>query len=804
MNDDELDQTIRSGLASLINQAHVPAPYPADATPGSDTPHEAARRSSGTRRIRYLSIAAALVAVVGVSVWTISDNDRGGIDAVDDGADEPSGFAGWEPGWHTLDPGPVPAMNGAQLTWTGERLIVSGRHFPSAGETTAQVFSYDPATRDWTELPRPPSETNRIVSAGDDLVVVGFDDEYPAEPVSEWATLAAGADEWTTHGAVPQSAVLAQAGVTGIGAGRDQLLWTGERVIDFGLGAVLDPVTGNATELPMPADIIAYTQLLSATPVWTGEQAVLSSWSTGPGLVWDATGTDWQDVPGPVVGDWPPSSGSAAPAALLGSDVIVVSEGTENAGYSASLDPATGEWTRLVDIPAPSNVTCPYRLAVVADTPVVQPCDNDYGTPLRLFDGGWSEIGSAPFDEDCCMGTWLGTDDALIMWSTDVDTLNNPRAPYVEAAVWIPPSDSSSNDEPTDETPDAERSDDTTTADGWQSLPAGPADGRVFPVFEWAGDRLVIWGGETTSEVEWTDTGAIYDPATQTWSEMSDGPLGPRSEASAVWTGTELFICCGRNPAGDEETATAAYDPETDSWRELPPAPTTVAFGTAVWTGSNVLIIGPGQVGFPDSPTVAMTFDPTTEEWRELDGPPAALGLEPPVSWTGDDAIVWTHHTGGVSTGYRLDVDNGTWQQLPPVPDDLAIDAPSMVATATDVLIWGPPTDSPTTSAGAVLDRTTGTWGPMSDDPLNSGEDWNGVPGSHNAVWTGTEMLIWTGAVAAPQSQLDTRIIAYTPATDTWRELDRAGTTAHRPQLALREDLLAIGTLPPSSLSLGS
>jgi hypothetical protein len=457
MNDEELDQTIRSGLASMIDRAHEPAPFPTDPAPGPDIPAQTPpRRGHGTRRVRYLSIAAALVAVVvGLSVWTISDDDRGGIDAVQDAPDEPSGFAGWEPGWHTLDPGPVPAMNGAQMTWTGERLIVFGRHVANAGETVAQVFSYDPPTGEWTELPRPPRQTNRIVAAGDTLVVVGFDDGFPTASAQEWATLAPGADEWTSHGPVPQSPALARAGVTGVGVGREQLVWTGSRVVDVGLGAVLDPATGDAAELPMPADVVAYTQLLSATPVWTGEQVVLSSWSDRPGLAWDALGTDWQNVPGPVADDWPRSSGSASPAALAGSDVVLVSDGTEDGsvpsqiGYSASLDPGTGEWTRLSDIPGPSNTTCPYRLTAVGDTPIVQPCDNGYKTPLRLVGDTWSEIGSPPFTE----GTWLGTDQALIVWSTDVDTLNNPRAPYVEAAVWIPPSEPASSDEPAANTP---------------------------------------------------------------------------------------------------------------------------------------------------------------------------------------------------------------------------------------------------------------------------------------------------------------------------------------------------------------
>lgn len=45
---------------------------------------------------------------------------------------------------------------------------------------------------------------------------------------------------------------------------------------------------------------------------------------------------------------------------------------------------------------------------------------------------------------ECCLGYWLGTDEALVLWSTAVDTLNNPLAPYVGAPIWIPPNVSGS------------------------------------------------------------------------------------------------------------------------------------------------------------------------------------------------------------------------------------------------------------------------------------------------------------------------------------------------------------------------
>ena len=61
---------------------------------------------------------------------------------------------------------------------------------------------------------------------------------------------------------------------------------------------------------------------------------------------------------GPVAQGLPPSTGSAA-AATTGGEVVLVGEGTGSVGYGAALDPATGRWTALPDIPGPSNSTPP-------------------------------------------------------------------------------------------------------------------------------------------------------------------------------------------------------------------------------------------------------------------------------------------------------------------------------------------------------------------------------------------------------------------------------------------------------------
>src|SRR5690606_10781243 len=94
----------------------------------------------------------------------------------------------------------------------------------------------------------------------------------------------------------------------------------------------------------------------------------------------------------------------------------------------------------------------------------------------------------------------------------------------------------------------------------------------------WAGEELVVWGGPEAK-------GAAYDPGTDTWREVADGPLGPRHRfGMALTTGESLevlvaggSVTTGSRQFGVPDTAmsaeVAAYDPSTDSWRILPDLP---------------------------------------------------------------------------------------------------------------------------------------------------------------------------------------------------------------------------------------
>lgn len=492
---DRIDATIRDGLQRATFGL-------GDTTAGHLAAALAQRRAQSQQRHRrrarygaFAAVAALVAAVVGAGVWITHDDAT--VDVV---ANEPTTtplpanpFGGYEPGWHEIDPGPVEAMNGALLAWTGSEIVVAGDvgwvddpQGPGGAGGTAdpsadtgpqtRAYAYDPASREWRQLPDPPVANPTVVATDHTLVAVGLSMESAGGFGDDWvwATLEASPDgsgerqaggaadgagdgggdgdgqataHWTPRGSIEMAPELSAAGASGPTQpnGRPTLLWTGERVIDVTHGTVLDPASGKSTPLAMPSSVVNYTHLVSSNAVWTGEEVVLVAWNGGDGLAWDATGESFRTVAG-----LPEAKGSnphlAIESTAVGGDgraaLMEWTTGASPPGRTAVLDVATGTWSRPPDRPtSPDRFYCPMSAAFVGGELVVEDCtgtDTDPGPPVRLEGDSWVSLGGPPWTEGCCMGTWLGTDDALVTWATDNDTTNNPEAPYVRGAIWIP------------------------------------------------------------------------------------------------------------------------------------------------------------------------------------------------------------------------------------------------------------------------------------------------------------------------------------------------------------------------------
>lgn len=141
-----------------------------------------------------------------------------------------------------------------------------------------------------------------------------------------------------------------------------------------------------------------------------------------------------------------------------------------------------------------------------------------------------------------------------------------------------------------------------------------------------------------------------------------------------------------------------------------------------------------------------------------------------------------------IAQGFVRDPSTTTMgESWTPMPSGDAVAGHTAVWTGTELIIWGGVI--PAVSAGATpaalftainrgvrYNPTTGVWTPLSTV---------GAPQArfyHNAVWTGTQMIVWggqttpgLGASGAPATTLATGGI-YTPATDTWSAMAPTGT----------------------------
>lgn len=156
------------------------------------------------------------------------------------------------------------------------------------------------------------------------------------------------------------------------------------------------------------------------------------------------------------------------------------------------------------------------------------------------------------------------------------------------------------------------------TAGTWRQI-AHPPD-RVRPGLQlWTGTEVLVFGGGTADTAS-----AAYDPAADTWRLITNPPV-PGSVA--LWIGDEAVLV--RDPDADHDgyddsldATSYAYDPATDEWRRLADGPwgrdvPWVSGGStsAVWTGTTIITLTDTD---PQDATLVNGYNPATDTWRAL------------------------------------------------------------------------------------------------------------------------------------------------------------------------------------------
>jgi len=240
----------------------------------------------------------------------------------------------------------------------------------------------------------------------------------------------------------------------------------------------------------------------------------------------------------------------------------------------------------------------------------------------------------------------------------------------------------------------------------WTAISSdGAPEGRYFHSAVWTGSKMIVWGGTLTGSNN-TNTGGIYDLKTNSWSPMSTiNAPDARTGHLAVWTGTKMIIWAGLPQYGTNYTNTGGvYDPITDSWEptSIVNAPTARLNFSSVWTGTKMLIWGGwDSKGLSDLNSGAL-YDPITDTWTptSMTNAPEARQLHA-TAWTGSKMVIWggrgINITPGTNSGVSFSLNSGAfydpktdlWEPI--ITDNSPKTRWGHFAawTGTDLIVWG-------------------------------------------------------------------------------------------------------------------
>jgi hypothetical protein len=209
---------------------------------------------------------------------------------------------------------------------------------------------------------------------------------------------------------------------------------------------------------------------------------------------------------------------------------------------------------------------------------------------------------------------------------------------------------------------------------GWTKIADPPAGfvGRSGAAVAWTGSKLLVWGGQGASNTYFAD-GAIYDPATNTWTSMPAPPTGTqaRSNTNAIWTG-DKFVIWGGDTASSRLADGVVFTVSTSTWSKTSASPLAARqIGAAAFSKSTVESVIWGGLGTSTYADGAI-YRQYNDTWVSLPAAPlAARTAMIATSFVAGDVLIWG---GAISDGNplrdgaKLTVSTRTWTKLPDPP----------------------------------------------------------------------------------------------------------------------------------------
>jgi N-acetylneuraminic acid mutarotase len=631
--------------------------------------------------------------------------------------------------WLSVNPTNAPETTTCKVFWTGSRFLVWDSYHRVGGR-------YNPTTDSWqlvTDANAPSARLNETaVWTGTELIVWGGGPAEGGPPLNTGRRYNPASDIWTT--------------ITTVGAPTARrghaAAWTGTRMVvcggydfdeEFADGGQYNPTANTWT----PVSAAAFPRY-DHTAVWSGTYVIV--WGGFSGTEY-AVGERYN----PLTDIWSPMA--------------------ETSIYGRFEHTAIWTGNRMVVFGGLSGVKTTFPCPPFQNCTHIDPQHAlGDGASYDPVGNGWTQLatGGEPGRAEHS-AVWTGTQ--MLVWGGFETTTNivNGQYGYHEVISRIEL--------------DAGRRY-TTANNTWTNMAASSATGepaeRHSATAVWAGDSVIVWGGESgTTRLR---TGGIFRPDTGWTALPVAGAPSARKDHTAVWTGTEMLIWGGYDLS--PVNTGARFHVASNIWIPISTvgAPRARRRHSAVWTGTEMIVWGGFDMTnlfFPSFLSTGGRYNPITDTWTNLPNAPALMFGRAGHSavWTGTEMILWGgySHSGGLSptfdyygTGARYDPAANTWSSLPFSGAPAGRTGHSAVWARDSMIVFGGVDGNGEMIAGANYSRTSNSWTTISS---------NGAPAArsdHTAVWTGREMLVSGGIAAGTELSAGG---VYDPALNQWTVL---------------------------------
>ena len=164
-------------------------------------------------------------------------------------------------------------------------------------------------------------------------------------------------------------------------------------------------------------------------------------------------------------------------------------------------------------------------------------------------------------------------------------------------------------------------------------------------------NKIYLIGGNASKRTQ------VYDPATDTWENRTSIPT-TRSSLQANVVDDKIYVIGGQKLAGlgviNPSNANDVYDPVTDSWSQMASIPTPVMGYASVVLDNKIYIISGGHTGGPDYKPIdqVQIFDPETNQWTNGTSIPTGVAFAGACATQGRFAPKRIYVIGGTTNYY--------------------------------------------------------------------------------------------------------------------------------------------------------